>query len=293
MHYIPIDIYDYQKPKTEIVRYHGAKESETDSEGMTNKNSSCWMISVMQALRASNVFTKEFQPAKDEKDKIRKDLFHLFDIVAGNNGQKKRALKAKEVEDFRELVRKAGLPVKKSGGYSEVKFITFLLKHLNAKPIEYYKDSNKQKDPLFIVRPTESTKQRSLEAVIKQNKLSFATKDKAPKFLPIQMKRPLFKGENNIYEASRTPVEPSTTLRIPVSQDGSSVEYKLVSIVIARDSVSHSYSYVLEKKGWVEYNNHKAVLHTSPKTKKRTKEAVHTPYEDACKHSEILIYERT
>lgn len=273
--------YDYQKPQTEIVRYHGANES--DSAGMTNHSSSCWMICVMQALGASEVFTSEYKPVKNEHNSLKKELFRLFDIVRGKNGQKKRKLKSQEVVDFRELVRASGLPVKKTGGYSEVRFMNFLLKQLEVKPVEYYAGSKKQKELLFTVHPTDTPERRSLEDVIKENRLSLV---QAPKFLPILLKRPHIAK----HQASRTPVEPSSTLTIAL-RDGSKARYKLVSIVIGRDSISHSYCYVLEKSGWVEYNNSKAVIHSSPKTKKRTKDSVHTPYEDACKHSEMLIYE--
>ena len=53
---MPIDINTYEQPKTEIVYYHNAKprvlygssSSESDSEGMHNDSTSCWMISVIK-----------------------------------------------------------------------------------------------------------------------------------------------------------------------------------------------------------------------------------------------------
>lgn len=276
MHHNSIDTDDYIKYKTEIVRYHG---SDTDSEGMTNKTGSCWMISIMQALRASDIFKKEFKPAKGEKDDLKKELFRLFDIVEGNNGQKKRALKAQEVNDFRDVVRRAGLPAKKSGGYSEVRFLRFLLEHLNAKPIVYYagtgKQTRKQKEYILTVHLPE--KPKSFADLIKDNKIALQD---APSLLPILLKRPRVKKI-----ASTTAIEPSPIIEI------SNVRYKLVSIVIARTSIHHSYNYVIEDNGWVEYNNHRAILYRSPKTKKRNKDTF-TAYEDACRHSEVLFYER-
>ncbi len=287
--YTPTDISNYTNNKSEIVYYHtrGASSSdETSSEGMTNKSSACWMISVIQALRSSSVFREEFMPKKGENNTLKKELFLLFDIGEGKNGQKRRKLKAEEVQDYQRLLIKNGLKVKMDRGYHEEPFLRFLLDKIGAKSIEYrYGSSNKKKsEKLLTLAVKDSSDESSIQSLIDDRKITFSKS--SPKFLPIFLDRPVKKGSG----ASRAKVVPSETISV------SKTKYKLIAMVVGRDSSEHVYTYVPEvtkkkKAVWVEYNDEKVVIHESPKTKKRTKGGVHTPYDDACKHATILIYE--
>lgn len=184
-------------------------------------------------------------------------------------------------------------------GFLEKPFLRFLLKNFAAKPVEYlYTSSAKKKKETILSIPLINTlEQRSLQELIQKQKITFAGKTKAPKFLPVYLSRPIEKRYNDKRdqpgEASRTPVAPSNTLEIPIAKNMGYARYKLVSIVIGRDSIKHAYSYVLEKGAWVEYNDSRVIIHKDPETKKRSKNSKLTPFEDACKHSQILVYEFT
>jgi len=304
---------DYRKHQTEIVYLHkqsnnrilhqasSESSSESESEGMTNDASSCWMISVIQALRGSSVFRSEHAPEHNEKNILKKELFTLFDISEGKNHQKRRPVKPQEIREFKRLVIKHGLRAKMDHGFFEIPFLLFLLKKFDANPIEYLKSDSKTKKELVMSIPlTNTSKSRSFQAEIKKQKISFINKSKVPKFLPVYLDRPIekhsYSKKDVSEEASRTPLDPSSTIEIPLADKSSKARYKLTSVVIGRDSIGHAYSYVVEKdaKGkivWVQYNDSKVIIHESPQTKKKSKNSNLTPVEDASKHGVLLLYE--
>jgi uncharacterized UBP type Zn finger protein len=327
-----VDTIDYNKQRTEIVYYHDrnknqtvnealsntkhaarkhsasksnssskSNESESSSEGMTNDGSACWMTSVLQALRGCPRFREEYAPKKDDKNILKKELFKLFDISEGKNGQKRRAVKSKEVRDFKRIVIKEGHPVKLDGGYFENPLLLFLLKKFKAQPIEYLsKGKSKPKKELVLSMSLSTTsKHRPIQKEINQQKIAFATKSKAPKFLPIYLDRPVekhyYSKKDYASESSRTPVEPTSNIEIPLADKTGKAVYKLASVVIGRDSQGHAYSYVVEKTNgktvWVQYNDSRVTVHEKPETKLKTKSSNQTPFEDACKHAGILMYE--
>lgn len=274
---------NHNKQKTEIVYYHRGS-SESSSEGMSNDSNSCWMISVIQALRGSEVFRREFAPKAHESNALKKELFKLFDVAEGKSGHKRRAVKPEEIRNYKKLVIKAGLPVKINSGYIEKPFLDFLLTNFQAKPITYYNRSKKKQKNILSIRIKESHKNRTLQDVISAQKIRLEQK---PHFLPIYLSRAYM---------SQVPVTPAYTLQIPYGRDGKKAIYSLSSIIIGRDSIEHAYSYVLEKSksgslAWVEYNDSKVVVHKEPLTKKRTKNSKKTPFEDAVKNGEIMVYE--
>ena len=89
----PVEIIDYEKNKTEIVynvdaRYQrgpkatsksknsSSSGSDSESEGMTNHGeASCWLTSVIQAIRASDAFRKQFAPQSNSQNAVKKELF--------------------------------------------------------------------------------------------------------------------------------------------------------------------------------------------------------------------------
>ena len=292
--------YDREAARTKKV-LHGSS-SKASSEGMTNDRSSCWMISVIQALRGSSAFRKEFAPLQSENNVLKSELFSLFDIAEGKNGQRRRPVRHDEIRGFKRLAIDEGLETEMDKAFLEQPFLKFLLQKLDADPVEYYysKRQIKQKKTIFAVSPQISEKTRTLQSLIKNDKITFINKSKTPKFLPVYLNRPLerrYYGENKSrLEFSRTPVSPSCVLDIPLAKNEGRARYSLVSIIIGRDSSGHAYSYVFEKdpKGksiWVEYNDANVIVHNEPETKKRRKDSNHTPFEDATKHSLILIYE--
>lgn len=291
--------YDRDAARNRLVP-HGAS-SETSSENMTNDSYSCWMISVIQALRGSDTFRKEFAPVKNEKNTLKKKLFELFDISEGKNGKKRRAVSRSEIRKFKRLVIKEGLNAPMDRGYFEKPFLKFLLQKLDTKLVEYTYGSKKTKhrETIFTIPLDKSDKPRSLQTLINKDKVAFLSKSKTPKFLPIYLSRPLEKreyGHKSQSEASRTPVTLSYTIEIPVA-DGSKARYRLVSVVIGRDSAAHAYSYVFEKDAknkpiWVEYNED-IRIHKDPETKKRRTNSNHTPYDDVVKHGLLFMYEFT
>ncbi len=289
---------EYQKHQTEQVYYHDRNAaargtSESGSEGMTNDASSCWMISVIQALRASEAFRKEFTPTAHEKNSLKKELFILFDIAEGKNGHKRRPVTPKEIRSYKRQAIDRGLPARMDHGFLEKPFLRFLLKNFDAAPVEYLytSSSRKKRETILSIPVTPDTKKSSLQELVENQKITFPGKAKAPIFLPIYLKRSIIK---NI--ATTAAVIPSSSLEIPIKNSKAKARYSLVSIVIGRDSMKHAYSYVFEKdtqgkKVWVEYNDSKVVIHKSPETKKRTSKSKHTPFEDACKHGVILVYD--
>ena len=156
--------------------------------------------------------------------------------------------------------------------------------------MEYESSSKKKKEMLFNIKVIDSTKRKSVQDIVNSEKTVFGANP--PRFLPIYVDRPRIKDEHGDKWYSRAVIIPSEKLDVPV-KGGKTAHYKLVSIVICRDSTWHAYTYVPEKSGWVEYEDGRVIIHKSPETKLRGKNKSHTPHEDACKHSTILIYEAT
>ncbi|MBS0636643.1 MAG: ubiquitin carboxyl-terminal hydrolase [Verrucomicrobia bacterium] len=295
-----VDITDYEKNKTEIVytvdkyRYGpGAKsrtdsksdsQSESESEGMTNHaEASCWLTSVIQSIRASNAFRKEFAPTKESKNKIKKELFSLFDISEGKNGQKRRAVKSDEIKTFKKLIINKGLPASMDEGFSQRSFLRFLIKELKGKGVEYQEGSKAKKDQLLEIKMA-----KTVQKAINDQKIAFVSPDKAPKFLPISIDRPRLRsssGKKKGYDT--TSVEP-VSISIPVLSNGKDAKYKLVSVVICTP-YWHAYTYVIEKAGWVLYDDDRVSLLKSPD--KKFKDLDFSAYQDASRHSLIYIYE--
>jgi Ubiquitin carboxyl-terminal hydrolase len=292
-------VYYYDHIKTDKV-LHG--DSGSSSEGMTNDRYSCWMISVIQALRGSEVFRKEFDPQKRDKNALKDKLFTLFDISEGKNGEERRPVREEEIRSFKRLAIETGLKAPMNGAFLEKPFLQFLLQKIGAEPIEYYysRKKKKQQETIFTIPLKNSDKRRSLQSLVTDNKVTFHSKAKTPQFLPVYLDRPLERhttSENKTkLEFSRTPVTPSYTLEIPIAKDGGLARYRLVSIVVGRDSSGHAYSYVFEKDDdnttiWVEYNDSDVRKHLEPETKKRRAKSNLTPYDDVVKHGLIFIYE--
>lgn len=277
MDYFALTEIDYNKPRSEIVYYHDA--SESSGEGMVNDSKNCWMICVIQALRGSSVFRDVYTPKDNEQNSLKKELFGLFDISEGNNGQKRRTVKADEIRRIKKLIVKEGLAANTSDGYHEEPFLRFLLKKLGAKPIEYAAGPKaaKKKQTILTIAFSEQKELRSVQNLLESKKIAFGSKNKAPKFLPIFLDRPHITriDENNKKrkEASRTPIIPSYEITVPILHSKAKARYRLASMTVGRDSYGHVYTYVIEKdnKGkliWVEYNDKKVTLHKEPETKK-------------------------
>ncbi len=311
----PVDTFDYQQSETAIVynidsnkgRYKSdvkfqpgprakskvkAKsdsEFDSDSEGMTNHGeASCWLTSVIQAIRASDAFRKEFAPKSNSQNAIKKELFKLFDIAEGKNGQKRRVVQSKEIKSFKRMVIEKGLPAKMDDGFHQGTFLKFLLKQLNSKTIEYQEGSTNNKKQMLNIKFSESTKKKSLQSIIKDSKIAFVSEDKVPKFLPVFLDRPKTKNKKGKKVYSVASIDPTTPLSIPVLQNGKTIKYKLVSVVTCTP-YWHAYAYVVEKKGWVLYNDDEVTVLKSPTRKYSNLD--YSPYEDACMHSAIFIYE--
>src|SRR5262249_1533639 len=154
----------------------------------------CWMISVIQALRGSEVFRREFAPTTHEKDTLKAELFTLFDIAEGKNGSERRPVRQDEIRSFKRLAIDEGLKAPMNGAFLERPFLQFLLQKIGAAPVEYYysRKKKKQKETLFTVPLRSSKKTRSLQSLIKDDKVTLL---KAPKFLPIYLDRPIEKSE--------------------------------------------------------------------------------------------------
>lgn len=287
--------------KSEIIYYHGKSEKGVDtSEGMWNDASSCWMISVLQALRASPSFRVLFRPSSHESNAIKKELFHLFDIVEGRHGEKQRRVNEEEIRRFKRLLIKDGLKVGMNDGFFEEPFLKFLLKKLHARQIAYSSHGKDKEAYILNIPLKKEKKSRQLQTLIHEQGVSFPSKRKTPEFLPINLDRPEIQKKYDkhdiVTEFARTPVAPNSLLEIPVGSDGSKAAYRLVSIAIGRDSIEHAYSYLVERDRegnvvWVEYNDEKVLLHPEPETKKRSRSSNLTPLQDACKHASILIYQ--
>jgi hypothetical protein len=313
----PVNTFDYEKNKTEIIytidagtsRYKseskfliGPKaksksksksksdsESDSESEGMTNHaEASCWLTSVVQSIRASKAFKKEYAPKAGEKGSIKKELFKLFDIAEGTNGQKRRAVRSGEIKSFKRMLIDKGLPAKMDDGFHQGTFLKFLLKQIKSPGIEYQEGSKNKKEQMLGIKFSESTKKKSLQSIIKESKIAFTAKDKVPKFLPVFVDRPRPKNSKGKREYSRAAIDPTTPLSIPVLTNGENAKYKLVSVVICTP-YWHAYTYVIEKAGWVLYDDDRVTVLKSPEKKYRDLDF--SPYEDACKHSAIYIYE--
>jgi hypothetical protein len=279
-----------------------SQSSVTISEGMTNHSSSCWMICVLQALRASPSFRILFAPQPQDPNIIKHELFHIFDIVEGRNGQKKRQLRDEETRKFKELLIREGLPAKMDKGFLEEPFLLFLLKKLGMPNIEYrYGTSGKAKKEKILKMPLqEATEPRQLHTLMKERKIAFTSTKNVPEFLPIHLDRPeiqksIGKGRYTT-EFSRVPIVPSPALSVPVGKDGKMAQFRLVSIVIGRDSRAHAYSYTVEhdamgREVWVEYNDSDVRIHSYPDSVKRRPTSNQTPLQDACKHAPVLIYQ--
>ncbi len=310
-----VDTIDYQKNKTEIVynidtidRYkfqYGPKaasksksksksksesESSSDSEGMTNHaEASCWLTSVIQSIRASKAFRKEFAPKKDENNKIKKELFKLFDISEGKNGEKRRSVRSSEIKTFKRMVIDKGLPAKMDDGFHQATFLKFLLKELKSKGIQYQEGSKSKKDQMLNIKISESTKKKPLQDCIKDKKIAFVSEDKVPKFLPIFVERPRLRSSSGKKKGySIASIDPTSPLGIPVLSNGNVAKYKLVSVVICTP-YWHAYSYAIEKSGWVLYDDDHVSVLKSPD--KKYKDLDFSPYQDASRHSAIYIYE--
>jgi len=306
----PVDTFDYQKNKTEIVytidardRYKsgpGASKSksksksdsehDSESEGMTNHaEASCWLTSVIQSLRASGAFEAEFAPKKDDKNKIKKELFHLFDISEGKNGQKRRNVTSSEIKKFKQLVIDKGLPARMDDGFSQATFLKFLLKELDSPKLEYQEGSKNKKEQLLHIKIPESTKKKSIQNFIKDNKIAFTANQKAPKFLPIHVDRPRLKSSKGKKKGYITAsIDPTSPLSIPVLNSGKDAKYKFVAAVICTP-YWHAYTYCVEKDGWVLYDDDRVKLLTSPE--KKYKDLDFSAQQDAAMHSLIFIYE--
>ncbi len=299
----PVNTFDTNKNKTEYVyttenRYRptrGAKKTkksqvESESEGMTNHGeASCWLTSVIQSIRASAAFKAEFAPKKDEKNEIKKDLFAIFNVAEGKNGEKRKTVSEKTIKNFKRLLIDEGLPAKMDDGYPQGKFLSFLLKKIKAKEIEYQKGSKNKKEQMLTITFSESLKKKSMQSFIKDEKIAFASPEKAPKFLPIFIDRPRLKSSSGKKKGyAKASIDPTTPLTIPVLTNGKNVEYKLVSVVICTP-YWHAYTYVLEQAGWVLYDDDRVSLLKSPE--KKYKDLDFSAYEDACKHSVLFIYE--
>ncbi len=299
----PVNTIDTNKNKTEIVyttesRYkpvRGAKkskkaESESESEGMTNHaEASCWLTSVIQSIRASSAFRSEFAPKKDEKNEIKKDLFAIFNIAEGKNGEKRKTVPERNIKNFKRLIIDEGLPAKMEDGFPQGKFLDFLLKKLKGKELEYQKGSKSKKEHMLTFTFSESLKKKSMQSFIKDEKIAFASPEKAPKFLPVFLDRPRLKSSSGKKKGyAKTYIDPTTPLQIPILTNGKNAEYKLVSVVICTP-YWHAYTYVLEQAGWVLYDDDRVTLLKSPE--KKYKDLDFSAYEDACKHSVLFIYE--
>ncbi len=301
----PVDTIEYHNNQTEIVysvenRYKGPKskskskqdknsDSESESEGMTNHNqASCWLTSVIQAVRASQAFRKEFAPQKDEKNAIKKELFTLFDIAEGKNGKKRRVVTSDEIKAFKRMVIDKGLPAKMDDGFHQGTFLKFILKQLKSKKIEYQEGSKKREELMLNIKFSESTKKKPVQKIIEESKIAFTAEEKVPKFLPVFVDRPRPKNSKGKRVYSIASIDPTTPLKIPVLRNGNTAKYKLVSVVICTP-YWHAYTYVIEKAGWVLYDDHRVTLLKSPD--KKYKDLDFSPYQDACMHSAIYIYE--
>lgn len=289
-------IHQYQSDSDE------SSSVEVVARGIANYGGSCWMDCVIQALRASPSFRTLFAPSFEEKSSsLRSELFRLFSIIEGQSGYAKRDLKNQETKSFRKLVVEEGLPVGMHGGYLEIPFMNFLLKKLNIPKIEYHYSAKKRvsKERLLTVPVAESKQPKKLQNLIKNRKIAFESSHKTPQFLPLHLDRPglLKKGKNGskFEELSRVSVIPTSTLEINVGKN-KKARYQLVSIVIGRDSKNHAYTYCINhdiqgNELWVEYNDLEVVIHPKPYTDKRRSKSRLTPFEDACKHGGLFIYE--
>jgi hypothetical protein len=298
---IPCDfVYEPVKVVHEYHVDHKAAWSSSDeesSEGMTNDRSSCWMISVIQALRASAVFQNEYAPVKNEKNNIKNALFHLFDVVDGKNGQVKRRTSSSETIAFKKLLIKNGLGVGMNEGFFEKPFLQFLLKNLDIDPIRYqYGKKRKEKQSRLLRVPLALfTKPKELQQDVDDQKIEFAHASHAPRFLPIYLDRPeekrYYDKKHYRIEYARVPVIPNKYLYIRAGN--ALVCYELVSIVIGRDSLGHAYTYeVSSDESWIEFNDERVIRHEAPFTKKKRLHSNLTAFDDACKHAGILIYQR-
>ncbi len=265
-------------------------EYDSDSEGMTNHGeASCWLTSVIQSIRASEAFRKEFAPKKDEKNAIKKELFNLFDIAEGKNGQKRRVVRSNEIKNFKRMIIDKGLPAKMDNGFHQGTFLKFLLKELKTKGVQYQEGSKNRKEQMLNIKFSESTKKKTLQEIIKDSKIAFVSEDKVPKFLPIFVDRPRLKSSSGKKKGySLASIDPVSPLGIPVLTNGKNVKYKLVSVVTCTP-YWHAYTYVVEKGGWVLYDDDRVSVLKSPTKKYRDLDF--SPYQDACMHSAILIYE--
>lgn len=279
--------------KTERYKVHQSKNSVTTSEGMTNHSSSCWMISVLQALRASPSFRLLYAPQPGQSNTLKRELFHLFDVVEGRNGEKKRRATEVETRQFRNLLRQYGLPIKDDRGYLEEPFLQFLLKQLGATKVEYLSHASRRENRELIMNlPLQETKEpRQLQTIMQERKISFSSLQKVPEFLPIYLNRPRVHRE-----ASRVPLIPSPILILPAGSEGKKAQYRLVSVVVGRDTHSHAYCYTIERDAagnmvWVEYNDSNVIIHNKFDTEKRRSTSNQTPFQDACRHALILIYQ--
>ncbi len=295
MNFIVIDDSDVYQRAESVYEYQHTREHGADtSEGMSNSHGSCWMISVLQALRASFWFQHLYSPANSAvPSKLQRELFRLFDIMEGKNGQKKRLVTAQETLDFKRLLIQEGLPVGLRQAYLEEPFLKFFLKKLQIPQIHYTIGGKKYRKQLLSLPLKEQKEPRQLQTVIKELQAAFVRENEVPKFLPVFLDRPEIKRytDQRRYriEASRVPIIPTSTLNIPVGKKMASFE--LVAIVVGRDSKSHAYTYVIQGKKWVEYNDHDVIVHEEPMAGKRRAASHHTPFTDACAHSAILVYE--
>lgn len=292
----------YARPHLASAHSRSNSSANTSSEGMVNYSNSCWMIAVLQALRASPSFRLLLAPTYSEQNQLKEKLFQLFAIVEGKNGQRKRPVSHEEIRLFKALLIKEGLPVTMNSGYFEEPFLQFLLKKLNPPTIDYhYSSSHKEKSEHILTLPLkESSSSRQLQTLVQARKIAFKTSHNVPEFLPLYLDRPLIKKRDehghSVHEFSRVSIVPSTQLIIPVKREGRKAKFSLVSIVIGRDSAEHAYCYTIERdiEGrmiWVEYDDQKVLTHPYPDNVKRRPNSNQTPFQDACKHAGILIYQ--
>ncbi|MDB6081767.1 MAG: Ubiquitin carboxyl-terminal hydrolase [Chlamydiia bacterium] len=121
--------------------------------GVQNYDQSCYVTSVIQALRVSG-FRDLPPPEKDprsmtevEKQQeaqsllLRNELFRLLDTMEGKNGHIKRTITNDEINNFRKLVISLGFePRRESRETSQedaAEFFSFLMTQLGMPPVQY------------------------------------------------------------------------------------------------------------------------------------------------------------
>lgn len=202
--------------------------------GIVNGGNSCYLNSVVQALR--------FVPIPEKRGQLRELHARLQD----------KTVSAVEINAFRKKIIEMGMDNADDSSQEDAsEACEIIFKDLGIPQLFYYSVGEEAKEDHMLRLPIDLDLGDEIQALTQNIRL-----EELPDMLPIQLGR--FSEENGGKKRSNI-VRPSAELVIQGSNDDEVANYKLASIVVHSGSTirsGHYYTYVPQQDGsWICYND--------------------------------------